>query len=120
MNNILNDVKLAIGVTEDYEIFNRQFLMHINSAFTILSQLGIGPVDGFFVDSKSKWDDFFLNTNLQQELVKSYVYLRVKLIFDPPTSSFVLDSIDKQIKEYEWRLNVLIDPIAPEVNNHGS
>lgn len=120
MNNILNSVKAALGITEDYNHFNPQVLMHINSVFTILDQIGIGPVGGYVVTSDSTWDDFFTDDTVQQELVKSYVYLRVRLLFDPPTTSFVLDSMKRQIEEYEWRLNVLIDPKPPEVVNHGS
>lgn len=120
MKNILNSVKGVLGITEDYTHFDQQLLMHINSVFTILNQLGVGPVKGFIADDKSDWDDFFKDDELQQELVKSYVYIKVRLLFDPPTSSFVLESLQKQANEYEWRLNVLVDPKVEEGVNHGS
>lgn len=121
MENILNSVKSVLGITEDYTHFDSQILMHINSTFTILNQLGIGPVEGFIVDQSSKWSNFFKNKDLQQELVKSYVYIKVRLLFDPPSSSFVLESLEKQATEYEWRLNVLVDPhVTEEGINHGS
>ena len=118
--NILTTVKLFCGITDCYPHFDSQILGHINSVFTILNQLGIGPVKGFVADLNSKWDDFFQNKDLQQELVKSYVYLKVKLMFDPPSSSFVLESMKRQVDEFEWRLNVLVDPEPKEVVNHGS
>lgn len=121
MDNILNTVKNVLGIAEDYSHFDSQILLHINSVFTILNQIGIGPVSGFIADQNSKWSEFFGNKDLQQELVKSYVYIKVRLLFDPPTSSFVLDSLQKQANEYEWRLNVLVDPHVTEENiNHGS
>lgn len=121
MENILNSVKNVLGIADDYTHFDSQILLHINSAFTILNQLGVGPVNGFVVDQNSKWENFFTNKELQQELVKSYIYIKVRLLFDPPTSSFLLDSLQKQANEYEWRLNVLVDPhVTEEVINHGS
>lgn len=120
MENIVNSIKQVLGIAEDYTHFDLQILMHINSVFTILNQLGVGPVEGFTATTKSKWSDFFTDENLQQELVKSYIYLKVRLLFDPPNSGFVTESMKNQISEYEWRLNVLVDPKTKEVVNHGS
>lgn len=121
MENILNSVKDVLGITEDYTYFDSQILLHINSVFTILNQLGVGPVAGFIATQDSSWSDFFKNKELQQELVKSYMYIKVRLLFDPPTSSFMLESMQKQANEYEWRLNVLVDPhVTEEKINHGS
>ena len=120
MNVILETVKAALGILPSYTYFDQQLLMHINSVFTILQQLGVGPANGFVATDQSTWNEFFTDSNLQQELVKSYVYLKVRLLFDPPSSSFVLDSMQKQANEYEWRLNVLVDPKVEEGVNHGS
>ena len=120
MENILNSIKAALGITEDYTHFDQQILMHINSVFMILNQLGVGPVKGFVADQDSEWSSFFKDRDLQQELVKSYMYLKVRLLFDPPTNSFVVDSMQRQVNEYEWRLNVLVDPKVEEKVNHGS
>lgn len=80
--------------------------MHINSVFSILTQLGIGPEDGFVIqDDKAVWTDF-IKDNSKMEAVKSYMYLKVKLLFDHPLSSAVIESTNRMISEYEWRLNV--------------
>lgn len=110
---ILNTVKLALGgglVSYSDTAFDEQILLHINSTFTILNQLGVGPKDLFIADRDSTWDNFLVDNSINLNLVKSYLYLRVRLLFDPPTSnSFVLEAIKEQIKEYEWRLNVYVD-----------
>lgn len=109
-DNILESVKLMLGIQNDYTPFDQQILMHINSIFTILHQLGVGPTNLFIANSMSLWSEFLTGDSIDLELVKSYVYLRVRLLFDPPTSSFVLDAIEKQIQEIGWRLNVFVDP----------
>lgn len=106
MDSILTSIKKMLGITEDYEHFDPDIIMHINSAFMILTQLGVGPIEGFFIeDETSLWSDFLPSTP-RLEAVKSYVYLKVKLLFDPPSSSAVIESITKSISELEWRLNV--------------
>ena len=114
---ILNTVKLALGgglVSYTDTAFDNQILLHINSVFVILNQLGVGPSKIFVADKDSVWDEFLVGDSVDLNLVKSYLYLRVRLLFDPPTSnSFVLQSINDQIKEYEFRLNVFVDP-GPE------
>ena len=113
-SNILESVKLMLGIQNEYTPFDQQILMHINSVFTILHQMGVGPTNLFIANSTSLWSDFLTDESLDLELVKSYVYLRVRLLFDPPTSSFVLDAIEKQIQEIGWRLNVFVDPANGE------
>lgn len=105
MDSILTSIKLLLGITEDYEAFDQQIIMHINSVFMILTQLGVGPTDGFMIENKNDtWDDFISDdSNLQT--VKSYMYLKVKMLFDPPTSSIMADSSNRIISELEWRLN---------------
>ena len=81
-------------------------IMHINSVIFILTQIGIGPDEGFAITSKDQtWNDF-LQGRINIESVKSYVYLKVRLLFDPPSNSFLVEAIERQISEYEWRLNI--------------
>ena len=114
MDSILNSIKKLLGLTEDYEQFDPDIIIHINSAFMILNQLGVGPKDGFTIkDASSVWTDFIPeNSNL--ELIKSYVYLKVRLLFDPPLSSVVAEAINRQINELEWRINVTADSSTTE------
>lgn len=105
MESILTSIKKLLGISEEYEHFDSDIIMHINSALMILTQLGVGPAEGFMIeDSTSTWIDF-LGDKTNLEAVKSYIYLRVKLLFDPPNSA-VIESINRQITELEWRLNV--------------
>jgi hypothetical protein len=106
MESILTSIKKMLGITEDYTHFDADIIMHINSVFSILTQLGIGPEDGFVIqDDKAVWTDF-IKDNSKMEAVKSYMYLKVKLLFDHPLSSAVIESTNRMISEYEWRLNV--------------
>lgn len=111
MDSILTSIKKLLGITEEYKHFDNDLIMHINSVFMILTQLGVGPATGYSITNVTEtWSDF-LGTDLSRlEMVKSYTYLKVKLLFDPPTSSAVIESINRQISEFEWRLNVAVDP----------
>ena len=110
MNSILTSIKKMLGITEDYEHFDTDLIIHINSVFMILRQLGVGPESGFSISGPNElWSDY-LEDETKLELVKSYVYLKTKLIFDPPLSSAVMEAINRQISEFEWRLNVAVDP----------
>jgi len=101
--SILTSIKKLLGITEEYKHFDADIIMHINSVFMILMQLGIGPAEGFSITGDSEvWSDF-LSDATWLESVKSYVYLKVKLIFDPPQSGTVIGSIEKLIAEFEWR-----------------
>ena len=109
MDSILNSVKKMIGISEECTDFDIDIIMHINSVFMILCQIGIGPINGFSIsDSYSKWSDF-IEDNLKLEAVKSYTYLKVRMLFDPPTSSAVADAINKNIAELEWRMHVIAE-----------
>lgn len=109
MESILTSIKKLLGITEDYEQFDTDIIIHINSAFSVLTQLGVGPEAGFYIeDSNGVWTDFVNDSRL--EMIKTYVYLKVKLVFDPPASSAVIDAINRQISELEWRINVAVDP----------
>ena len=106
MDSILVSIKKLLGIAADYTHFDPDIIMHINSAFSVLTQLGVGPPEGFRIDDDAKtWNDFISDT-IRLDAVKSYVYLKVSLMFDPPTSSAVLSAKERQISELEWRLNV--------------
>lgn len=106
MDSILTLVKKNLGIEEDCEDFDDEIIMHINSVFMILSQLGVGPKEGFAIQDKtSTWSEY-ISKEQNLNLVKSYMYLRVRIMFDPPQNSFTLTSMENQAKEYEWRLNV--------------
>lgn len=106
MESILTSIKKMLGITEDYEHFDSDLIMHINSVFSILTQLGVGPSEGFSIKDKTDvWSDF-IPDDPKLESVKSYVYMKVKLLFDPPLSSTVMESTNRMISEFEWRLNV--------------
>ena len=110
MESILTSIKKLLGIAEEYTQFDTDIIIHINSALSILNQLGVGPSEGFMIeDDLATWEDF-VSDNKQIEMVKSYIYLKVKLIFDPPLSSSVMEAYNRQISEFEWRLNVAVDP----------
>lgn len=109
MNSILTSIKKMLGIEEEYTQFDEDVIMHINTVFLNLTQLGVGPEEGFYIeDDSTDWEDF-IDDNAQLQAVKTYVYLKVKLLFDPPLSSSVIDSINRMISELEWRLNVVVD-----------
>lgn len=108
--SILTSIKKLIGLSEDYEAFDLDIIMAINTAFFTLWQLGVGgdPSKPFTIeDDTAKWSDFIDFGKM--EMCKTYVSLRVRMIFDPPTSSFLADAINGQIKEYEVRLTYGVD-----------
>lgn len=110
MESILTSVKKLLGITEEYTHFDSDIIMHINSTFVILTQLGVGPSNGFFIeDDTSTWDEFIPADDLRFNSLKTYMYMRVKLMFDPPLSSAVMASMERQIAEFEWRLNSAAD-----------
>lgn len=110
MESILTSIKKLLGITEDETHFDQDIIMHINSVFSILTQMGVGPVDGFAIrDSNSVWNDF-IKDDTHLELIKSYVHMKVRLMFDPPASSTILQSINSLIGELEWRISVTVDP----------
>lgn len=110
--SILTSIKKLLGIAEEYDVFDTDIIIHINTVFMTLNQLGVGPSTGFRIESKvDTWDDF-IDADADPEMldliqaVKTYIYLKVKLIFDPPLSSAVMESMKQSINEYEWRLNV--------------
>ena len=111
MESILTSIKKLLGIAEEYEHFDNDIIMHINSVFMILTQLGVGPSKGFMItDSSASWDDFLPEGGEKLQAVKTYMYMKVRLMFDPPTSSAVMESMNRMVSEFEWRLNVAVDP----------
>ena len=109
MDSILISVKKMLGIAAEYTHFDADIIIHINSVFMILNQLGVGPKEGFSISSDVETWDEFTNDNLTIESVKSYMYLKVGLLFDPPTSSNVLEARNRLVSELEWRLNAIAD-----------
>lgn len=106
MESILTSIKKLLGISEEYHQFDDDIIMHINTVFLNLTQLGVGPEEGFSIaDASAKWTDF-IGDNAQLQAVKSYIHHKVKLLFDPPLSSAVIESTNRTIAELEWRLNV--------------
>lgn len=118
MDSILTSIKSQLGITEQQTSFDDQLIIHINSVFSILTQLGVGPKTGFSINDKNdKWDNFISDLS-KIRMVKTYVYLKVRMIFDPPTSSSVIEAIKQSINELEFRLNAECDqPSQPEIQS---
>lgn len=125
-DSILVSTKKILGLDASYTAFDVDIIMHINSVFGTLNQLGIGPVNGFMIEDDTALWSTFIGSDLNLNAVKTYVYLRVRLLFDPPATSFHITAMENQIKELEWRLNVYretrdwIDPILGAVIDGGT
>lgn len=117
--SILTSVKKNLGIDESYTFFDDDILLYINGVFSTLNQLGIGPDDGFAIEDDTATWDTYLADNLKLSSVKTYMYLKVRLLFDPPTTSFAIEALNRQAQELEWRLNVVreetewVDPNVP-------
>ena len=106
MDSILDSTKKILGLDPEYDVFDVDIITHINSVFFTLNQLGVGPAEGFMItDNTTPWT-WFSEGPSNLNAVKTYVYLRVRLLFDPPQTSFAISAMEKQIQELEWRLNV--------------
>lgn len=110
--SILTSTKKVLGIDAAYDAFDLDIITHINSAFNTLHQLDVGPIDGFFITGADEVWQSFTENNVFLNSVKSYVYLRVRMLFDPPATSFHLEAIKEQIRELEWRLNVYREGVA--------
>lgn len=113
MDSILNSIKKLLGIPEEITDYDTDIVMHANSVFFTLYQMGVGSEAFVLTDKEAVWSDFF-GDNKINEAVKAYIYLKVRAAFDPPTTSFVLDSLNKQIAEHEFRINVDYDPREPK------
>lgn len=109
MDSILTSIKKLLGITEEYEQFDLDIITHINSVFAILTQLGVGPSEGFSITDKyTTWDDYIHNDAIIHQ-VKTYMGLKVKQMFDPPDRNAIADATNKVINELEWRLLIQAD-----------
>lgn len=107
MDSILDSVKKKLGINPEYEYFDQDIIMDINTAFSILRQLGVGPKTGFRIEgSGDVWSDFISKDSPIYEAVKTYICQKVRMTFDPPTSSVMAEAVNRSISELEWRLNV--------------
>lgn len=109
--SILDSVKEMLGISIDDTSFDKELTMHINGALMVMTQLGVGSAEGYRITSNAETWAVFLQDRTDLELVKTDVYLRVKLVFDPPTNSFLVTSIDRQIAEYDWRIEAWHNPV---------
>ena len=108
-DSILVSIKKMLGLPDEYDAFDLDIITHINSVFTILTQIGVGPSNGFMIEDKTAiWTNFIKDMSLYH-LVKSYMVLKVRLLFDPPMSSAVLECCKTQANEYEWRLKTMAE-----------
>lgn len=111
--SILKSTKKILGLAEDYTAFDLDVITHINATLAIVHQLGVGPTDGLYIqDETASWDDLNLPQD-QLGMVRTYIFLRVRMLFDPPTTSFVIDAVNKQIEEFETRLSYLREDTIP-------
>lgn len=104
--SILISIKKLLGLDKEYTVFDPDIIMHINSVFMILNQLGVGPSSGFRIEDDLKTWSEFISVDDNLDAVKSYIHLKVKLLFDPPLNSAVIEAMKQTINELEWRLNV--------------
>lgn len=111
MESVLTSIKKMLGIVEEYTHFDADLIIHINSVLSILNQIGVGPSEGFSIKDKNDiWEDF-ITEDSRLELVKSYTYMKVKILFDPPLISAVIESMNRMISELEWRIQVAADPV---------
>ena len=111
MESILTSIKKMLGIAEEYTHFDADLIMHINSVLSILTQIGVGSSEGFSIkDENDVWEDF-ITEDSKLKLVKSYTYMKVKILFDPPLISSVIESMNRMISELEWRIQVAADPV---------
>lgn len=109
-DSILITIKKLLGIAADDTSFDVDIIVHINMAINVLFQLGVGPSTGFSITGATEtWSDYISDMS-KLEMVKTYIYLKVKLVFDPPAQSRVIESYENQIKELDFRLNVQVDP----------
>lgn len=121
-DSILLSIKKLLGLDQDYDAFDDDLIIHINSVFMVLEQLGVGNGTPFVIeDVGATWSYYFsiCKIPVTASLVKSYVYLKVKLLFDPPSTGVLHEAMERQIAEFEWRLNAQCDPMFKNQNANG-
>jgi len=120
VESILNNIKKLLGIDSEDDSFDVDIKAMINSTIPSLAQMGIGPPNGFIVTSiDDKWTDWINPTTINLEGVKTYLYLKTKLVFDPPTNSTVIDAFNKNLAELEWRMMLAVETNNLEVQNAG-
>lgn len=114
-DSILTSTKQILGLADDYTVFDVDIITHINAAFSVVNQLGVGPENGFFISDKdAKWIDIDLPPN-QLSLLRTYIFLKTRFTFDPPSTGYLVEAMQKQLNEYEWRLNTFReDSLQPQ------
>lgn len=124
MSSILTDTKKVLSIADEYEAFDLDIMLHINSVFATLNELGLGPEEGFMIgDKNAEWSDF-IDDDIGLTSVKTYVCLRVRLLFDPPQTSYLIAALERQIDELTWRLSTKreatgwIDPDPPVLTDN--
>jgi hypothetical protein len=121
VDSILDSVKKVLGIDKDYDAFDVDIVMHINTVFATLHQLGIGPEAGFAIEDASPTWEEYLGDDMRLNNIKTYIYMRVRIVFDPPTTGFLLSSMKEQIQELEWRISIrregdsYVDPVPTTV-----
>lgn len=118
MNSILTSIKLLMGLTEEYEVFDPAIIVHINHAFSLLRQLGVSDKSFSIQDKSANWSDYETSSEML-ETVKEFVYIQAMLLFDPPSSSFTQEAYKAHLKELEWRLKVDCEDNGGEVIEQG-
>lgn len=108
-DRILVSIKEYLGIFEEDASFDQEILMNINAIFSTLYQIGVDELKGIYVDGSDTWSDIFIQEDHVISMIKSYTQLRVRIIFDPPTSSFVMEAMKQQIAEFEWRINLEVE-----------
>jgi hypothetical protein len=114
-DSILETTKKNLGIAPEYKAFDLDIITHINSALSVLEQIGVGPVGGLFITDETETWDHLLGSDPRLNAVKTLVYLKVRLIFDPPATSFVIAAFEKQIEELTWRVNMVHEQTFVEV-----
>ena len=118
-DSILSSIKKMLGITPDYEQFDLDIKVHINTAFAALTQIGVGPKEGFRITGKDEvWTDY-TERQILIDPIKDYIYSRVRLVFDPPTSSMVTEAVKETIRELEWRIQVSVEFNKKEETQNG-
>jgi hypothetical protein len=119
--HILQSTKKLLGIDPDDQSFDLDIITHINSEFSILTDLGVGPEEGFVIDEYTEWESYLSDDPVKLSKIKTAVYLRTRLLFDPPTQAFLLEAVKEQLREAEWRLSTTreatewVDPDPPAV-----
>lgn len=119
MESILTTIKKLLGIDESYTHFDSDLIIHINSVFMILTQLGVGPPEGFMIEDDSAYWEDYISDPTKLQAVKTFIHLKVKLLFDPPQSSAHIESINRLANELEWRLNVAAESNGEEEIQNG-